>query len=201
MNIKTLSEPVLKGEFDPLFMYHHTTSFNYNLHNLLSILEFPKEYKLKERFEKIESTLEPAFCLDLIHHLNFKNTISVDLEDKSEHHYSRPQILLHLWCLLGCTDSLEYIANYLELSIAEVKELICDLHNTFSIDSLVSRIQGYYEQNKHIRESPELYKRSELLGIEPILEPKDTGEARKQRLQRRGECDIKVDKEFRCATE
>jgi len=145
MNLKHLSEPVLKGEFDPLSMYHHAASFDPKLRNLLSILETPKEYKLKERFKKIESALDVTFRLELIHHLNLKNTDSVHLEDESKHHHPHPQILLHLWCLLECTDSPEYIANYLELDIEEVKELIRELHNTFSIDSLVSRIRQYYE--------------------------------------------------------
>lgn len=119
MNHKPLSEPVLKCEFDPFSMYHHAASFDPKLRNLLSILELPKEYKLKERFKKIESALDATFRLELIHHLNLKNTDSVNLKDESEHHHPNPQILLHLWCLL-----------------------------------------------KHIRESPELHKRSELSGDE-----------------------------------
>jgi hypothetical protein len=185
MILKQQSVPVQKGDFDPLSMYHHTVSFDAKLLNFLSIIEMPKEYKLKERFKKIESTLDPTFRLELIHHLKLKINATVNLEGESEHHYAHPQILLHLWCLLECSDSIEYIANYLELDIEEVKELIRELHNTFSIDSLVSRIRQHYEQNKHLRESYELQKRSELLGIEPILEPKDTNEDRKQRLRRR----------------
>jgi len=194
MNIKLPSEPILKSEFDSLSTYHHITSFDAKLRNLLSILEMPKEYKLTERFKKIESVLDNTFRLELIHYLNLKNNPSVNKNSASinlgaehphPHPHPHPQILLHLWCLLECTDSPEYIAKYLELDIDEVKELIRELHNTFSIDSLLSRIRQHYEQNKHLRESPELHKRSELLGIEPSLEPKDTAEDRKQRLRRR----------------
>lgn len=177
------SEPTLKGEFDPLTMYHHATSFDVKLRNLLSILESSKEYNLTERFKKIESSLDLTFRLDLIQYLNLKNSNSVNLEDRSEH--PRLQMLLHLWCLLECTDSPEYIAKYLGLDLEEVKELIRELHNTFSIDSLVSRIRQYYEQNKHVLELPELQKRNELLGTESSLEPKDLAEDRKQRLRRR----------------
>lgn len=185
MNIKPPSEAMLNGEFDTLSMYHHATSFDSKLRNLLSILVMPKEYKLTERFKRLESALDAAFRLELIHDLKLKNSDSVHLEDESEHHHPHPQILLHLWCLLECTDSVAAIANYLELDIEEVEELIFELHHTFSIDSLVSRIRQYYEQNKRLRESPELRKKSELLGIESSLEPKDITEDRKQRLRRR----------------
>lgn len=186
MNSKPLNKPLplQKAEFDSLSMYHHATTFDHKLRNLLSILTQPKESDLKERFKKIDAALDPTFRLELIHHLHLKIPDSMNLEE-SKHHHPHPQILLHLWCLLECSESIEFIANYLELSIEEVKELIRELHYTFSIDSLVSRIRQYYQQNQHIRESAELQKRTELLGIEPILEPKDTTEDRKQRLRRR----------------
>src|SRR5438094_385186 len=117
MNLKLYTKSLSQPKFDPLSMYHHLSSFDPKLRNLLSILESQKEYKLEERFKKIESTLDLTFRLELIHHLNLKNSVSVNFENESEHHYSHPQILLHFWCLLECTDSLEYIANYLELNI------------------------------------------------------------------------------------
>ena len=92
---------------------------------------------------------------------------------------------MHFWCLTECTDSLEYIAQYLELSVEEVKELIRELHNTFSIDPLISRIRKYYEINKAIHEYTALHKKREELGMQTSLEPKDTQEERRQRLRRR----------------
>jgi hypothetical protein len=184
MDSKTLSEHTLNGEFDPLSLYHHAASFDSKLQNLLLILDRPKEESVADRFKKIEVVLDNLFRLELIYQLHLKNHL-FNSEGGSAGSDSHPQILLHLWCLLGCTDSLECIANYLELTIEEVKELIRELHNTFSIDSLVSRIRQYYEQNKCVYQRHEHYKRRERLGIELSVESKDTTEERKQRLRRR----------------
>lgn len=182
----TLSPKITtKDEFDTLSMYHHATyAFESKLLDLLAILNMPKEFKLAERFEKIELLLDKMFRIELIHHLQPLKT-PVHNENTSPEHQSHPQILLHFWCLLECTHSPEYIAKYLGLTIEEVQELIRELHHTFSIESLVSRIQEYYEENKSIRETSEVYKKNEQLGIETSFEPKDTTEDRKQRLKRR----------------
>ncbi len=186
MTSKRPSEPPSKAEFDSLALYHHAThAFDAKLKNLLSILDMPKESALEERFKHLESILDKIFRLELIHYLNLKNTEALikGSQNTTEHH--QPQILLHLLCLLECTDSVEYIAHYLELTEEEVKELIRELHKTFSIDSLTSRVRQYYQQNKKRREAPERQKESERLGIEPSSEPKDSTEDRRQRILRR----------------
>lgn len=182
----SVSTPI--EEFDSLALYHHATyAFEPRLQELVAILELPKEFKLAERFKKLESILNKTFRLELLHRLHFaEHQLEItNSEEKSVHQTHHPELLLHLCCLLGCTDSIGYIAQYLELTPEEVKELIRELHNTFSIDSMLSCVRQYYEQNKHKREIPELQKRSELLGVEPTLEPKETAEDRKQRLRRR----------------
>lgn len=185
MNSKNMPKSQENTVFDSLSMYHHRANFDHRLKELLSILELPKETELKERFKKLEEILDTTFRLEIIHHLELINKDFLEDEKEHPHAHPHPQILLHLWCLLSCTNSLESIAQYLELSIEEVNELIRELHNTFSIDSLVSRVYEYYKQNKRILEFPELQKKAELLGIDHTLEPKDVTEERKQRLRRR----------------
>ena len=116
-------------------------------------VQFLLNYELNTRFKEIESLLDKTVSLELVHHLhlvkhpepNLNISSNADLLGPTEQHFSHPQILLHLCCFLECTDSLENIANYLEITVDEVQELIRELHHTFSIDSLRSRIQQYYQ--------------------------------------------------------
>jgi len=174
-------------EFDTLTLYHHTTcDFETKLQHLLAILKLPKEFNLSERFETIAHLLDKTFRLELLHRLELVSPEKSSYPDNtSNNHHTSPQILLHLWCLLGCTDSINDIADYLELTVEEVYELIRELHHTFSIDTLVSQIRQYYEKNKQSKEISELQKKNEFLGREYALEPKDTIEDRKKRLKRK----------------
>lgn len=183
-----------KDKFDSLSLFHHVTyAFEPALNALGSILDKPKEFQLNQRFQEIESLLDKTLCLELVHHLHLikqpepdlNNSANIPTYNPPEQHFSHPQILLHLSCFLECTDSLENIANYLEITVDEVQELIRELHHTFSIDSLRSRIQQYYEENKATRERSDRLKRSELLETETTLVPQDTTEDRKQRLRKR----------------
>jgi hypothetical protein len=174
-------------EFDTLTLYHHTTGdFDTKLQHLVSIVKLPKEFNLTERFETIEHLLDKTFRLELLHRLQLISpTKSTHPDDTSNNHHTHPQILLHLWCLLGCTDSINEIADYLELTVEEVHELIRELHHTFSIDTLMSRIWQYYEKNNQIKAAPKIQQKNEFLGYEYALEPKDTTEDRKKRLKRK----------------
>lgn len=163
--------------------YQFTQDFEHKLLHLLAVLELPKEIKLEERFQEIEKTLQWAFATELLHRLQLIQ--DVHTTEGSDHQESHPQLLLHLYCLLGCTDSIEYIARYLELTIVEVQELIRELHNTFSIDSLAVRIRHYYEANKRMAEAPTLQLQHERLGMAISLVPKDVNEDRKRRLRKK----------------
>lgn len=164
-------------------MYHHIVTFDSKLKHLYGTLSLPKEEKLAERFKTLEILLDSTFCLELIHALDLKHQQPASVEDEAV--LIHPKVMLHLLCLLDCTNSIEYIARYLELRVDEVYELIRELHHTFSIDSLVSRIQYYYQQNKNHQNFPELKRRNEYLNVESTLEPKDLSEERKLRLRRR----------------
>lgn len=179
-------EVPLADEFDTLTWYHHTTyDFDQKLLALFSILTLPKEYKLTERFKKIEAILDHQFRLELLYRLQLLKPASSTANPTLETHPPHPQLLLHFWCLLGCTDSISYLADYLELTAEEIQELIRELHHTFSIDSLTSRIRHYYEQNKQLKAIPEFLQQSERLGTEPTWEPKDIQEDRKRRLRKK----------------
>ena len=176
-------------EFDTLTLYHHTTcDFEKKLQHLLSLLKLPKEYNLTDRFKEIEQILDKTFRLELLHRLQLispsKPSETAEKETSNNHH-THPQLLLHLWCLLGLTDSITYIANYLELTEEEVQDLIKELHHTFSIDSLMSQILHYYKKDKEIKEAPDLQRKQEFLGVQYALVPKDTIEDRKKRLKRK----------------
>lgn len=176
----------VKKELDTLSMYHHVTfDFDTKLKDLLSILDEPKEHKLAERFKKIESILDPMFRVELIQRLCLLKTNILQSVGANEEGSTHLQMLLHLECLLSCTNSLGYIAEYLELTIEEVQELIRELHNTFSIDSLISRVRQYFEENKKMKNAYVWQKNKELLGIETTAEPKDTAEVRKTQLRKR----------------
>lgn len=179
-----------KPQFDSLSLYHHLSSFNGKLGQLASLLEMPKEYKLPQRFAAIEALLNRPFSLGVLQHLKLLDKVA----EAGGLDTLRPELLLHLFCLLGCTDSIEYIAGYLGLTLEEVRELYRELHHTFSIESLISRIREYYKQNKQLHDEAEFHQHHELLGMEPSLEPRDTAENRKQRLRRRyGHFDINLE--------
>lgn len=183
--IPKLKEFEVREEFDTLSLYHHRNcDFEYQLQLLLSILEFPKEYNLMQRFNKIATILNKPFCIELLARLNLLKG-RADEADTTENHHSNPMLLLHFWALLECSDSIEAIANYLELTPEEVQELIRELHHTFSIESLLQRIREYYSNNKHHHDLAEYQLQQEHLGVETSFEPKDTIEERKQRLRRR----------------
>lgn len=175
------------NELDSLALYHHTIyDFEGKLRDLLSILEQPKELHLAERFKKIETVLDTTFRLELLYRLHLMPSVTPSqAATTSENHPIHPRILLHVCCLLGCTDSVEYIAHDLGLTFEEVQELVRELHHTFSIDPLVSQIRQYYEKNKHQKEIPDIQKKNEFLGIEHAVEPKESTEDRKRRLRKR----------------
>lgn len=165
---------------DTLSMFHHVHHFEVKLHHLLNILESPKEEDLKGRFQKISAIIDDEFYHDLNKHSLIQSKIDVNNLSNS-----RPRLLLQLHFFLECTDSIESIAHFLEISPSEVFELIRELHNTFSIDNIKSRIQAYYEHNKQNRELPQHLRQEEYLGTMPSYEPKDTTEDRRKRLRKK----------------
>ena len=173
-------------KFDSLNLFHHSKhDFEQKLQQLLLILEGKKESNLAERFQEIEKILDPAFRFELIHLLQPLTFTKITSEDNSKEHFEHPQLLLHLLCLLDCTDSIGYIAQYLGLTDQEVEELVRELHHTFHIDSLLARVREYYVANKRQKDEPILREKNEFLGTETTLEPRDVNEDKRQRLKRR----------------
>jgi hypothetical protein len=187
MNHKPPPKSPPASQLDSLALYRHTIyDFEGKLRHLLSILEQPKELHLAERFKKIETVLDNTFRLELLYRLHLMPSATPShAETTSDNHHIHPQILLHVWCLLGCTDSVEYIAHDLGLTFEEVQELIRELHHTFSIDPLASQVRQYYEKNKRQKEIPEIQQKNEFLGIEHALKPQETTEDRKRRLRKK----------------
>lgn len=186
--------------FDSLSMFHHLHAFEAKLHHLLQVLERPKEQDLTTRFHAIVTIMDDEFCHDLLHNLqipyhispaSLNKTNNIGLNNNSNNNtnnkivVSRLRLFLHLHCFLECSDSVEALANFLELSLEEVSELIRELHHTFSIDQLYSRLRAYYEHNRKHKEGPEFDKREEYLGSTPSYEPKDITEDRRKRLRKK----------------
>ena len=80
MNQKTLYENEEKEKYDTLSLYHHLNcDFDHQLQTLLSVLDFPKEYNLDKRLNKVASLLKKTFCIELINRLGL---LKVNQEDE-----------------------------------------------------------------------------------------------------------------------
>jgi len=191
MNIEHSIKDERTKAFDSLALFHHQhCNFDHKLQILISILQSPKDYKLVERFDWLKRILEPNFGMELLWRLDlipFDHSKQTETKVNTGHPHDL-LCLLHLWCLLDCTDSVEYIARYLELTVEEVQELIREMHHTFNIDGLLARVRQYYDENKKNAFSYEYQKKNEILGIDIANEPKDVAENRKLRLRRKYGC-------------
>jgi predicted HTH domain antitoxin len=166
-----------KKQADTLTLFHHQHDFEVRIHHLLTVMDYPKEHELIIRFKQIVALINDEFYHDLVQH----NLISREEVNPP----SRLLLLLHINCFLACTDSFEAIANFLNLSLNEVIELVRECRSHFSIETLKSRIRAYYESRKKHLEEPLLALKNELLGDMVAHEPKDITENRRLRLRRK----------------
>lgn len=175
------------ARFDSLSFYHH---LNYpidpKLHELLEILDQPKETHLEERFRKIREILDEQFSLELANRLHLEEILpkksNSSLFEDAHHH---PKQILHLLFALYCTDSVEYIAEHTNLTYTETAELFRELSKSYTIDSLISRILQLYYSNKHFKEQASLKNHEAHLGLELTTVPEDTHEERRRRMLRK----------------
>lgn len=99
-------------------------------------------------------------------------------------------IWMQCWYLMGCTESLTYIASKLNLDLATVEMMVEQLRLIFKAHKPLTRFIAYEEwhkQSAHLRNQlkEELLKQYERLSADIAGVPKDTAEFRRQQNLRR----------------
>jgi transposase-like protein len=99
-------------------------------------------------------------------------------------------IWMQCWYLMGCTDSLSYIAHKLGLDLSTVEKMARQLQKTFSAKQPLTRFIGFTEwhkQSQHLRNQlkDDLMRQYEKLNANVATQPTDTAEFRRQESLRR----------------
>lgn len=94
-------------------------------------------------------------------------------------------IWMQCWYLMGCTDSISYIANKLGLDLATIEMMVDRLQKTFLAKKPLTRSTSFDEwtkQSQHLRTQlkEDLLREYELLNANVATVPKDTAEYRRQ---------------------
>lgn len=99
-------------------------------------------------------------------------------------------VWMHCWYLMGCTDSLTYIATKLGLELSLVEAMIERLRETFHTQKPLTnflRFEEWNKQSQHLRTQlkEDLLREYERLNANVATVPKDTAEYRRQLNLRR----------------
>lgn len=99
-------------------------------------------------------------------------------------------VWMQCWYLMGCTDSLNYIAVKLNLDLATVKIMVGQLQKIFNAQKPLTHFLKYEEWNKQADQmrkqlKDDLLKQYEQLDANVSTAPKDTTEFRRQQTLRR----------------
>lgn len=106
-----------------------------------------------------------------------------------EHGTPPLNVWMHCWYLMGCTESLNYIAKKLGLELGMVEFMAVQLQKTFHAKQPLTRFLGYDEWNKQSQQLRQQLKEDLLLQYERLSAniatvPKDTAEHRRQSILR-----------------
>lgn len=99
-------------------------------------------------------------------------------------------VWMQCWYLMGCTDSIVYIAQKLGLDLSVVEMMVDRLQKTFHAQKPLTRFMGFEDWNKqsqHLRTQlkEDLLREYESLNANVATAPKDTAEFRRQQHIRR----------------
>lgn len=100
------------------------------------------------------------------------------------------KIWMQCWYLMGCTESLSYIAHKLGLPLSLIEQMARQLQKTFNAKQPLTRFIGFTEwhkQSQYLRAQlkEDLLKQAERLNANVATQPKDTAEFRRQESIRR----------------
>jgi len=123
-------------------------------------------------------------CLDCVHEFTDGDDLPGDQD------IPPLNIWMQCWYLMGCSDSLSYIATILGLDLGTVEYMAEQLRLIFNANAPLSKNLEFeewekqsLELRKHLQE--DLLKRFELLDANVSTSPKDTSEFRRQQNLRR----------------
>lgn len=113
-------------------------------------------------------------------------TFNDDSETKIEQGFPPVNSWMFCWYLLGCTNSIQYIANKLRLSVTTVEIMIRHMQELFNTSEPLKHFLSFDEwilENKEHKLAVKEYieKKQELYTGMNVAQPKDTAEVRKQR--------------------
>ncbi len=99
-------------------------------------------------------------------------------------------VWMQCWYLMGCTDSLNYIAARLNLEVGVVENMVKELKRIFNAQKPLTNLLKFEEWEKKSEDlrkklSDDLIKQYELLDANIATSPKDTSEFRRQQNLRR----------------
>lgn len=122
--------------------------------------------------------------------LNCGHVFNDDSETPMEQGIPPLNIWMQCWYLMGCTDSLTYIAAKLGLDIGTVEVMVRELQKIFNAKQPLTRFMDFEEWNKqsqHLRAQlkEDLLKQYERLNADIATAPRDTAEFRRQQILRR----------------
>jgi transposase-like protein len=122
--------------------------------------------------------------------LNCGNIFNDDSGTPMEQGIPPLNIWMQCWYLMGCTDSLNFIAHKLGLDITIVEMMVDRLQKTFLAQKPLTKFMGFDEwskQSQHLRAQlkEDLIREYELLNANVATVPKDTAEFRRQQNIRR----------------
>jgi len=142
--------------------------------NLSRIAQIPSQTAHKHRYRCLECGLE------------FNDDTGTPLEKG----IPNINVWMLCWYLMGCTDSLNYIAAKLDLDISVVEMMVRQLQSTFNAQKPLTRFLDFEEwdaQSTALRKQLQdnLLKQYEFLNANLATIPKDTNEFRRQQNLRR----------------
>lgn len=147
---------------------------NCHANNLKRLAQLPSESPHNHRYRCLECLLE------------FSDDSGTPLEG------GQPpiNIWIQCWYLMGCTDSLTYIAAKLNLDLTTVERMAQQLKRIFSVQKPITRSLDFdswrKESEGQVKQlKDDLVKQYELLDANVAVTPKDSAEFRRQQNLRR----------------
>jgi len=116
-------------------------------------------------------------------------------DTKAPFEFSMPplDVWIQCWFLLGCSNSLEYVAAKLNLDISIVKQMVKELQDTFKVKQPLTRTMSYEEWSRQYSQTFVHRVKEEILGRKRNVElhhgeatgqPKDTAELKRQKQRK-----------------
>ena len=177
------------SDFLKEFKMHHSECNLYEItDNIEKLLQDINNTNRNETIEKISKILDQHTSMEVLHLIckktNIKYSELFKTKDK-KYSYSKAKLILHLWLLNGCYNSITEIANSLEISANEAQLLLEHLRHTFTIDNPLNWLLSFKSKTLQERNKCEIDRSKLMHGREVVNQARDTGEERRVKLRKK----------------